>query len=146
MAGRQAHVPLIGVMLLAPIHAATFAFAKMLWNERPGFTPFVDEFQHFAASDFAQRYKEARKFGARITVAHQDRQDLTPENRSARQHDRVFTANPADAAELSPLFFDSKERLRPEHIYADTLPSSVCTNILTGDNRELMLAYTTTAL
>jgi hypothetical protein len=64
MAGRQAHVHLIGTILLAQIHAATFAFSKKNWNERPGFSLFVDEFQHFATSDFAELYKEARKFGA----------------------------------------------------------------------------------
>src|SRR5260370_13542036 len=48
MAGRQAHVPLIGTILLAQLHAATFAFAKLNWNQRPGYSLYVDEFQHFA--------------------------------------------------------------------------------------------------
>ncbi len=124
MAGRQAHVPVIGTILLAHIHAATFAFAKMNWNQRPGYSLYVDEFQHFATADFAELYKEARKFGARITVAHQDRQDLTPENRSATLTASTFVAfqpTPADAAEIAPLFFDSEERLRPEHIYSDPM-------------------------
>ena len=125
MAGRQAHVPLIGTILLAHLHAATFAFAKVNWSQRPGYSLYVDEFQHFATSDFAELFKEARKFGGRITVAHQDRQDLTPENRSATLTASIivsFQSTPADAAELSPVFFDSEERLRPEHIYADPLP------------------------
>jgi hypothetical protein len=96
----------------------------MNWNQRPGYSLYVDEFQHFATADFAELYKEARKFGARITVAHQDRQDLTPENRSATLTASTFVAFqpiPVDAAEIAPLFFDTEEPLRPEHIYSDPL-------------------------
>jgi hypothetical protein len=124
MAGRQAHLPLIGTVMLAQIHAATFAFAHMNWNERPGYSLFADEFQHFATLDFAELFKEARKYGARITVAHQDRQNLAPEIRSATLTASTiasFQSTPADAKELAPLFFDSTERLRPEHIYPDPL-------------------------
>jgi hypothetical protein len=124
MAGREAHVPLIGTIMLTQIHAATFAFAHLNWNQRPGYSLFADEFQHFATLDFAELYKEARKFGARITVAHQDRQNLPPEIRSATLTASTiasFQSTPADAKELAPLFFDSMERLRPEHIYPDPL-------------------------
>jgi hypothetical protein len=124
MAGRQAHVPLIGTIMLAQIHAATFAFAHVNWNQRPGYSLFADEFQHFATLDFAELFKEARKYGARITVAHQDRQNLPPAIRSATLTASTilsFQSTPADAKELAPLFFDSTERLRPEHIYPDPL-------------------------
>lgn len=124
MTGREAHVPLIGTIMLAQIHAATFAFARMNWDERPGYSLFADEFQHFATLDFAELFTEARKYGARITVAHQDRQNLPPEIRSATLTASTiasFQSTPADAKELAPLYFDSTERLRPEHIYPDPL-------------------------
>lgn len=124
MVARQAHVSLIGTILLTHIHAATFASRGKSWNQRPDFSLYVDEFQHFATADFAELYKEGRKFGARITVAHQNRQDLIPENRSAvltASTIVAFQLTPADAAEMAPIFFDSTEQLRPEHIYADPL-------------------------
>lgn len=43
-------------------------------GERHQFCIFVDEFQHFTASDdFATLINEARKFGIATTVAHQER-------------------------------------------------------------------------
>jgi len=118
------HAALIGTILLAQIHAATFSFGRMEWQKRPGFSLFVDEFQHFSTSDFAELYKEGRKYGARITVAHQDRHELIPENRSATLTASTiiaFQPTPTDAAELAPLFFDATAQLRPERIYTDVL-------------------------
>ena len=116
---------LIGTILLAQLHAATFAFGEMDWNQRPGYSLYIDEFQNFATSDFAELYKEGRKFGVRITVAHQDRQDLLPENRSATLTASTivsFQPTPHDALEIAPVFFDSSLKLRPEHFYSDVLP------------------------
>jgi hypothetical protein len=118
------HAALIGTILLAHLHAATFAFGNMDWNKRPGFSLFVDEFQNFATSDFAELYKEGRKDGARIIVAHQDRHDLIPENRSATLTAYIivsFQPTPSDAAEIAPLFFDATAQLRPERIYTDVI-------------------------
>jgi len=116
---------LIGTLLLAQLHAATFAFGEVDWNQRPGYSLYIDEFQNFATSDFAELYKEGRKFGVRITVAHQDRQDLLPENRSATLTASTivsFQPTPHDALEIAPVFFDSSLKLRPERFYADVLP------------------------
>jgi len=116
---------LVGTILLAQLHAATFAFGEMDWDQRPGYSLYIDEFQNFATSDFAELYKEGRKFGVRITVAHQDRQDLLPENRSATLTASTivsFQPTPHDAAEIAPVFFDSSLKLRPERFYADILP------------------------
>src|SRR5260370_39706693 len=123
MARRQAYVPHIGPMLLAQMHVATCAFAKTFWNEHPGFSLLVYEFQHFATSDFAEWYKEARKFGARITVAYQDRQGLTYEGCSARQHDRVFSANPRRCGRtLSALFRFERTLTSRNHLRRHTAP------------------------
>jgi hypothetical protein len=118
------HAALIGTLLLAHLHEVTFALSKMDWKKRPGYSLFVDEFQHFATSDFAELYKEGRKYGARITVAHQDRHDLIPENRSATLTANIIVAfqpTPSDAVEIAPLFFDAAARLRPERIYTNVI-------------------------
>jgi len=123
-AGMKNAADLIGTILLSQIHAATFAFAEIPRNQRPGFSLFVDEFQHYATSDFAEMIKEGRKFGARITIAHQDRRDLLPENRSATLLASTiisFRSTPEDAIELAPLLFDASAKLHPERIYSDVL-------------------------
>ena len=115
---------LIGTILLTQIHAATFAFGELPWNERPGFSLFVDEFQNYTTADFAVLLKAGRKYGARITVAHQDRHDLLPENRSATLTASIIISSrptPEDAAELAPLYFDASAILRPERIYRDVV-------------------------
>jgi hypothetical protein len=115
---------LIGTVLLAHIHAATFAFGDLDWDKRPGYSLYVDEFQNFATSDFADLFKEGRKFGIRITVVHQDRHDLLPVIRSATLTASTivcFQTTPNDAVELAPVHLDSSVKLRPEHIYPDVL-------------------------
>src|SRR5205823_1705663 len=74
---------IIGTMLVAYIHQATFSFSDTSKSDRPTFSFFVDEFQNFVTDDFAELFKEGRKFGARTTVAHQDRTDLKGKNQSA---------------------------------------------------------------
>ncbi len=69
--------PLIGTMLVAQIHAATFSFANKPRSQRPGFSLFVDEFQNFSTLDYAELFTEARKYKARQTVAHQHTEQLT---------------------------------------------------------------------
>lgn len=116
---------LVGTILLAQVHAATFSFADLPWDQRPGFSLYIDEFQHFATADFAVLLREGRKFGVRITVAHQDRRALLPENRSATLGASsiiCFRPTPDDALEITPIFFDSTVALRPERIYPDVIP------------------------
>lgn len=118
------HAALIGTIVLTQIHAATFSFGEVAWDQRPGFSLFVDEWQNFATTDFAELFKEGRKYGARITVAHQDRRDLLPENRSATLTASItalFRPTAADAAELAPLLLDATIKLRPTVIYPDVL-------------------------
>lgn len=115
---------LIGTILLTQIHAAMFAFGELPWNERPGFSLFVDEFQNYTTTDFAVIIKEGRKYGARITITHQDRQDLQPVNRSATLTANIIVSlrpTPEDAAELAPVYFDATATLRPERIYRDVV-------------------------
>jgi Helicase HerA, central domain len=115
---------LIGTILLAQIHAATFAFGELDWDQRAGFSLYIDEFQNFATSDFAVLLKEGRKYGVRIIAAHQDRRDLPSEIRAATLTASTigcFRPTPEDAAEMAPLLYDATVTLRPEHIFPDVL-------------------------
>jgi hypothetical protein len=66
----------IGTILVAQIHAAIFSFADLPQVLRPGFSLFVDEFEHFATTDFAEMFAEGRKFGVRLALAHQTRTQI----------------------------------------------------------------------
>jgi hypothetical protein len=102
---------LIGTMLVAQIHAAIFSFADMNLEDRPGFSFYVDEFQHFCSSDFAEMFTEGRKFGARVTVAHQFRGQLPDYLASATMTARTkitFQTTQEDAPELAPVYVDQK--------------------------------------
>jgi len=98
---------LIGTMLVAQIHAAIFSFADTKPEARPGFSLFVDEFQHFATSDFAEMFTEGRKFGSRVAVAHQFRAQLPDYLSSATLTARTiitFQTTQEDAPKLAPLY------------------------------------------
>ena len=69
---------LIGTMLIAQIQSDIFSFGDLPLEKRPSFSLFVEEFQHFATSDFAEMFTEGRKFGSRVFVAHQFIKHLTP--------------------------------------------------------------------
>lgn len=112
--------PIIGTMLIAYIHQATFSFQFLPEEKRPGFSLVVDEFQNFATSDFAELFKEGRKYGARTLVANQDRHDLTEVNRRATLQTYTvvsFRTTPEDAADIAPKFLEAKAYVREEDIY-----------------------------
>src|SRR5258708_18454412 len=64
---------LIGTIIVAQISAAIFSFADIPEAQRPGLSLYVDEFQHFATPDFSALFSEGRKFGIKVTLAHQYR-------------------------------------------------------------------------
>jgi hypothetical protein len=100
---------LIGTMLVAQIHAAIFSFADLPAEQRPGFSLFVDEFQHFATSDFSEMFTEGRKFGSRVTVAHQYRDQLPDYLKSATMTARTkvcFQTTVEDSRELAHLYLN----------------------------------------
>jgi len=67
---------LIGTMLMSQIHSAVFSFANVPEAKRPGVSLYVDEVQNFATPDFAELFTEARKYGMKLTIAHQYRAQL----------------------------------------------------------------------
>ena len=110
---------LIGMLLIACIHAAIFSFADVPEEQRPGFSLFVDEFQHFATSDFGEMFTEGRKFRVRVTVAHQYRNQLPAFLQAATMTARnkvCFQVTPEDAREMAHLYVDSEDSVRPEDI------------------------------
>jgi hypothetical protein len=62
---------LIGTMLIAQIHATVFSFKDLPLASRPTYSIFIDEFQHFVTPDIEEIYTGGRKFGSRLTIAHQ---------------------------------------------------------------------------
>lgn len=67
---------LVGTIILTQLYSAVFSFGDLPEAQRPGVSLYVDEFQHFATPDFASLFSEGRKFGVRLTLAHQYRGQL----------------------------------------------------------------------
>jgi len=99
---------LIGTMLVALIHAATFSFENKPRSQRPGFSLYVDEFQNFSTLDFAQLFTEARKYKARQVVANQYTKQLDLEELREAVTTAytivAFRTTDDDSRKLAPLF------------------------------------------
>lgn len=110
---------LIGTILLAQIHAAIFSFADLPEAKRPGVSLYVDEFQHFATSDFAELFSEGRKFGTRVAIAHQYRGQLPGFLQDSTMTARTkvcFQTTPEDGRELAHLFPSTEATVQPGDI------------------------------
>ncbi len=119
---------LIGTMLIAQIHAAIFSFTDVSAEKRPGFSLFVDEFQHFATTDFSEMFTEGRKFGARVTLAHQFRDQIPEPLKSVRaammtaRTKICFQITPEDAREMARVFETPETTKGEETIEIDPKP------------------------
>lgn len=112
---------LIGTVLLARIHAAIFSFQDMPAEQRPGFSLFVDEFQHFATPDFSEMFTEGRKFGAKVTIAHQYRGQLPTFLQDSTMTARTkvcFQTTPEDGRAMAHFFPSQETEIKPEDIEA----------------------------
>jgi Type IV secretion-system coupling protein DNA-binding domain len=110
---------LIGTILLAQIHTAIFSFANVPEPQRPGVSLYVDEFQHFATPDFAELLTEGRKFGARVTVAHQHRSQLPNFLHDSTMTTRTkvcFQVTPEDSREMAHVFPSTEATVQPDDI------------------------------
>jgi hypothetical protein len=108
---------LIGTILLAQIHAALFSFANIPEDKRPGVSLYMDEFQKFATSDIENLFSEGRKFGMRLTVAHQRRDQLPGFLQRATKSARstvCFRLTDEDGREMAHVFPTSETTIRPE--------------------------------
>lgn len=111
---------LIGTILMAQIHAALFSFSNVPEAQRPGFSLYIDEFQNFSTPDIAELFTEGRKFGIKLTIAHQYRGQLPDFLQASTMTARTkicFQTTPEDGREMSHLF-PAQAELHPEDIEA----------------------------
>jgi len=111
---------LVGTMLIAQISEAVFSFGDKPAGKRPGVSIYVDEFQNFATPDFAKLFTEGRKFGCRLTIAHQERSAQLPDYlRSATSTANTkicFRLTATDAREMATYYYNNYAYVRPEDI------------------------------
>lgn len=72
----------IGIFFMMQIYAATFSFASMDRDNRPGFTLLVDEFSKWATGsgdDFRDLFSFGRKYGIKQVLCHQYLDQLNEE-------------------------------------------------------------------
>jgi hypothetical protein len=120
---------LIGTVLVAQIHAALFSFADLPPDKRPGVSLYLDEFQHFATKDIEELFTEGRKFGMRLTIAHQYRDKLSKELQAATMtaYTKVcFSLTPKDGLEMAHEFPAPEQGITPERV--DPHPAETLTN------------------
>lgn len=110
---------LIGTLLMSQIQAALFSFVDTPEQQRPGFSLFVDEFQHFATPDFNEMFSEGRKFGVKVTLAHQYRgqlPDFLQESTMTARTKVCFQTTPEDGRAMSHFFPSTETIIKPEDI------------------------------
>ncbi len=101
---------IFGVLLMAKIQLASLKRARIKESERKDFYLYVDEFQNFATSAFAQILSEARKYRLNAILAHQTTSQLEDSslvNVTLANTGTVIcfrTANPEDERVVLPQF------------------------------------------
>jgi uncharacterized protein DUF87 len=121
---------IVGTMLMAMVYAATFSFADVAEEKRPGFSLIVDEFQNFATDEYARLFAQGRKFKAKQFLAHQYRDQLAEAameaNKAATltaQTKIVFAVNKADALAVAEEFVPFEQSRRPVNLNVSPLSS-----------------------
>jgi hypothetical protein len=113
------------LILEAELYRATFSYSDTDLKDRPGFSLYVDEFQNFPSKDFAELFAEGRKFGIRMCVSHQRRDQLDEDNRNATRSAGTlvcFTAtSDIDARSMASAFVDQNATIRPNEAVRDVL-------------------------
>jgi hypothetical protein len=107
---------LIGAILLTLLSAAIFSFDNVDPSERPGVSVFADEFQNFATPDFDRLFTQGRKYGAKVTVAHQNRNQLLADQRESTLTARTIIClrvTPDNATELAKVFSSQADDPEP---------------------------------
>ena len=104
---------LIGTMLIAQLHATIFSFKDVPLANRPTYSIFIDEFQHFVTPDIEEIYTGGRKFGSRLCVAHQIREQIPrylAKTTIGAQTIICFQTTHDDAADIAPIFTGMKRK------------------------------------
>lgn len=112
---------LIGTIIVSQIYATVFSFQNIPESQRPGVSLYVDEFSHFTTSDFSELLNEGRKFGSKLTIAHQYRGQLPKflqESTVAARTIVCFQTTPEDGRELSHFFPGEADIIQPEDMNA----------------------------
>ena len=111
---------LLGSLLLIQFYIATMGRAQT--GARTPFHLFVDEFQNFSTSVFADMLSESRKYGLTLTLAHQFMSQLSPATRDAIVGNVgsmiSFRVGRADAEILASEFSEAFQDLHP-HAFTD---------------------------
>lgn len=110
---------LVGTILISQLHAAIFSFSDIPEAQRPGVSLYVDEFQNFTTPAFSELFSEGRKFGARVSIAHQYRSQLPGFLRESTTTARTvicFHVKPEDSHEMAPFFPSNDSTVKPEDI------------------------------
>lgn len=111
---------LLGSLLLIQFYIATMGRANT--EERPPFHLYVDEFQNFSTSVFADMLSESRKYGLTLTLAHQFMSQLSPEVRDAIIGNVgsivTFRIGRTDAEMLAAEFSEACREIHP-HAFTD---------------------------
>ncbi|WP_328549664.1 type IV secretory system conjugative DNA transfer family protein [Streptomyces sp. NBC_00366] len=99
----------VGVILFSLVYGMTFS--DLPDDGSLGFTLVVDEFQNFVTNEFVKLFVGARKYGAKLVLAHQYIDQLSDEGLSANRRgvqtagtSVSFQTTPSDARELAPLY------------------------------------------
>lgn len=135
---------LIGTVIVSQLHAAIFSFADIPEQQRPGVSLYVDEFQHFATPDFAEMFTEGRKFGVKVTLAHQYRGQLPSYLRESTMTARTkicFQTTPEDGREMAHLFPSQETTIKPEDINAHPVEYLLTYGVDNPFVRELVDTY-----
>jgi Helicase HerA, central domain len=118
--------PIVGIMLMSLIHAATFSFRDTPLALRPGFSLYVDEVQNFTTVDFEKLFTQGRKFGTRQTIANQFTKQISLDNlrEAAMNADTVvaFRTTQDDSRNFSHIFSDLDLHPEVQRIYRDVFP------------------------
>jgi hypothetical protein len=112
---------LLGTVIVVQISAALFSFVDLPEAQRPKFSFFVDEFQNFGGTpDFAKIFSQGRKFGVKLTLAHQCRGQLPAGLQDATvtaQTKICFKLKADDAKEMAHYFpVQGEGEVKPEDI------------------------------
>jgi hypothetical protein len=110
---------LIGTIMMTQLSSAIFSFTDVPEERRPGVTVIVDEFQHFATPDFSALFTEGRKFGIKLTIAHQFREQMKQFLQDATMTAKTivcFRTTPANGREMAHLFPGQEQGIKPEDI------------------------------
>jgi hypothetical protein len=111
----------LGGLIVAALTVAALARAEQPPTSRLDHFLYVDEFQNFAVESFATIFAEAAKYRLNLTVAHQTRDQLTPEIRAAIGNASTYVVFRVSADDAAALARELRTEREADDMYSDTL-------------------------